>query len=104
MMRSSSRHPAPKGDAPVPAPRSSSSLASAPGDGRPDALVNIIPDDFGCDLEGCDRSRYFNPARHEPADRKCIERSQGPPTDGLEDRSCVFLLFAQGYYPGCLLL
>jgi hypothetical protein len=60
--------------------------AAAPRDGGPDALVKVVPGDFGDDLEAGDRSGYFNPARHEPTDREGIERSQGAPTHGLEDR------------------
>src|SRR3982074_2574697 len=43
--------------------------APAPGDGCPDALVQIIPGDFGNDLEACDRARDLDPAREEPANR-----------------------------------
>src|SRR4030088_1996752 len=63
--------------------------APAPGDGRPDAFVKVIPADFGYDLEGSNRTRDLDPARHEPADRKCVERSQRPPTDGLKHRPGV---------------
>lgn len=62
------------------------SSTAAPRNGRPDALVKVIPGDFGRDLKGGDRSGDFDPARHEPADREGIERSKGPPTDGFEDR------------------
>jgi hypothetical protein len=58
---------------------------SAPRNGRPDPLVQVIPGDFGYDLEAGNRSRDLDPARQNPTDRKCIERSQRPPTEGFED-------------------
>jgi hypothetical protein len=41
----------------------------------------------GDDLKARDRARNLDPAGQKPTDRKCIERPQGPPTDGLEHRS-----------------
>src|SRR5882757_8711803 len=60
--------------------------ASAPMDSGPDSLVKIIPGYLRNDLEGGDRTRDRYPACQEPTDRKRVERSQGAPTDGLEDR------------------
>src|SRR6202022_3071959 len=71
--------------------RTSSKSAAAPGDGRPDAFVKVIPGDFGYDLDACNRTGDLDPARQEPADRKGVERSQHPPTHGLKDRPCVRL-------------
>ena len=77
------------------------SSTAAPQNGRPDALVKVIPGNFGSDLKGSDRSRDFYPARHEPADREGIERSKGPPTDGLEDRPRMCLSSAKRTHPLC---
>lgn len=75
------------------------SSPAAPRDDRPDALVKVIPGNFGRDLEAGDRSGDFNPARHEPADREGIERSHGPPTDGFEDRPRMRLCSAKRTHP-----
>jgi len=72
---------------------------ATPRYGRPDALVKVIPGNFSRDLEAGDRSGNFHPARHEPADREGIERSQGPPTDGLEDRPRMCLCSAKRTHP-----
>jgi hypothetical protein len=42
----------------LPANNPRSMVASAPGDRRPDALVKVIPGDFGYELEGGDRARH----------------------------------------------
>src|ERR1700721_4231332 len=42
--------------------------AAAPRDGRPDALVEVIPGDFSDDLEAGDRSGDFTPPRNNPSE------------------------------------
>ena len=79
-----------------------SMVTPAPMDRRPDALVQIIPGDLGDDLEAGDRAGDLDPARQEPADRKGIERSQGAPTEGLENRPCVRLCSAKSNHPARL--
>src|ERR1035437_9381610 len=79
------------------------SVSAAPGDRRPDALVKIIPKDLGQDLEGGNQTRDLDLAGQEPADRKRVERSQCPPTDGLKDRPCVCLCSAERTHQVCLL-
>src|SRR5665213_1380624 len=76
--------------------------ASAPGNCRPDPLVQIIPGDLGDDLKAGDRTRDLDPARHEPADREGIQRSHRPPAYGFDDRSCVCLCGAEQNNPVCL--
>jgi hypothetical protein len=63
----------------------------APLNGCPNAFVQIVPNNFGDDLEASDRSRNFDPAREKPTDRKRVERSQRPPADGLENRAQMCL-------------
>src|SRR5258708_869100 len=70
-------------------------LAPAPGNGGPDALVEIVPGDFGRDLEPGNRARDLYPAGEKPADRERVERSQCAPADRLEDRSDVRLCSAE---------
>ena len=72
-----------------------SGITPAPGDNRPDALVKVIPDDLGNDLETGNRTRDLDPTCKEPADRERVERSQGPPTDGFEDRPRMCLCAAE---------
>src|SRR5665647_31015 len=79
------------------------SVSAAPGDRGPDALVKIIPKDLGQDLEGGNQTRDLDLAGQEPADRKRVERSQCPPTDGLKDRPCVCLCAAERTHQVCLL-
>jgi hypothetical protein len=69
----------------------------------PDPLVQIIPGNLGHDLETGNRPCDFDPARHEPADRKCIERPQRPPTDGLENGPRMRLYTAKYGHPAQLL-
>ena len=69
--------------------------ATAPVDGCPDPLVQIVPGDFGGDFEASNRPGDRDPARHEPADGKGVERSKRPPTDGFEDRPRVRLCAAE---------
>ena len=38
-----------------------------------DALMQVIPHDFGCELEGGNRARKSSRARQEPADRESVE-------------------------------
>jgi hypothetical protein len=47
-------------------------FAAPPRDGRPSAFMKVIPGDFSDDFQAGDRSSYFNPASHEPADREGI--------------------------------
>jgi hypothetical protein len=63
--------------------------APAPGDGRPDSFVKVIPRNFSDDLEAGNRTRDFDLAGKKPTDRKRVERSQRPPTDGFENRPCM---------------
>src|SRR5260370_23022967 len=63
--------------------------APAPGNRRPDTLVKIIPGELGDDFEARDRTCDFDPACHEPADCKGVERAQRAPTAGFEHRPCV---------------
>src|ERR1700726_316827 len=79
--------------------RTSSRLTSAPTHRGPEALVKIVPEDLGYDLDTGDRSCDFDPARHEPTDRECVECSQRPPTDSFENRSCVCLCSAEQNHP-----
>jgi hypothetical protein len=72
-------------------------------DRRPDPLMQIVPRYLGHDLKTGNRSRDFNPARHEPADRKCIERPQRPPTDGFENGPRMCLYSAKYNHPAQLL-
>src|ERR1700738_1117905 len=58
-----------------PSSPSASLLAPAPGNGGPDALVEIVPDDFGRDLKRGDRARDLHPAREEPAGRESVDAS-----------------------------
>src|SRR5258708_1122603 len=76
-----------------------SKLTPTPGDGAPPPLVKVIPGDLGCDLEGGNRARDLDPPREKPADRKRVERPQGPPTDGFKDRPGVCLCSAKRYHP-----
>ena len=87
----------PLGSASLPQ-RTASKRAPAPRNGRPDALMQVIPGDFGDDFEAGNRARDLDPSRKQPTDRKCVERPQCPPTDGLQDRSCVCFCSAERYH------
>jgi hypothetical protein len=63
--------------------------APPPADRRPAAFVKVVPGDFGNDLKAGNRPGKRNPAGHDQADCKRVQRSQRPPTDGLEDGSRV---------------
>jgi len=63
----------------------------SPTDGRPHPFVQIIPDDLRREFEAGDRTRDFKSASHEPADHESVDRSQGTPADGLQDRPCMCL-------------
>src|SRR5258707_10662142 len=76
---------------------------SAPGDRGPDALVKVIPPDFGDELKPRNQTRQLKLAGQIPADRERIERSEHPPTDGFKDRPCMCLCSAEHTHPACLL-
>ena len=78
--------------------RTASKRAPAPRNGRPNALMQVVPGDFGDDFEAGNRARDLDPSRKQPTDRKCVERPQCPPTDGLQDRSCVCFCSAERYH------
>ena len=66
-------------------------MTPAPGDGGPEALVQIIPGNLRSDFKNRDRAGSLNPARHEPANDEGIDSSERPPTDRFQNRSRVRL-------------
>src|SRR5436190_10646150 len=69
--------------------------APAPGDRCPDALMKVIPPDLGDELQPGDQACELELARQVPADHEGVERSQGPPANGFDDRPCVRLCSAE---------
>ena len=51
------------------------------------ACISQFAGNLGDDLNPRDRTCDVDLPGHEPTDRECVERSQGPPTNGLEHRS-----------------
>src|SRR5580700_4225501 len=80
---------------PLVGPADSIQSATAPGNGRPDPLVQVIPRDLGYDLKPGDRPGDLDLSGEKPADRKRVECSQRPPANGFENRSCVCLCSAE---------